>query len=297
MQPACRATRPCRVLLQITPVVEAAGLEDEFNLRLGWAMAWMAMMGADSVAYHYANSAERADDRPGRALEYYASRGETPLWWGGSGAAALGLVGPVTKAQFTALYGPGGAIDPTTGERLVRTRRPGMELVIAAHKSVAELGVIGRAEDMHRIMDAERDATLAYLDALTRDVGGRRGRAAVLSPTSGLVYAVTRHATSRAGDPNPHDHVLVANLLRMGDDGGGWKAATTALWREHLHAATMIGRVTAAREAVRLGYGIVPDDGPSGRLRRIGEACTQRSLRTRTHRPVPTSASHHPMTA
>ena len=225
------------------------------------------MMGADSVAYHYANAAERADDRPGRALEYYASRGETPLWWGGSGAAALGLVGPVTKAQFTALYGPGGAIDPTAGERLVRTRRPGMELVIAAHKSVAELGVIGRAEDMHRIMDAERDATLAHLDALTRDVGGRRGRAGVPSPTSGLVYAVTRHATSRAGDPNPHDHVLVANLLRMGDDAGGWKAATTALWREHLHAATMVGRVAAAREAVRLGYGIVPDDGPSGRLR------------------------------
>ena len=42
-----------------------------------------------------------------------------------------------------------------------------MELVISAHKSVAELGVIGRAEDMHRIMDAERDATLEYLDRLT----------------------------------------------------------------------------------------------------------------------------------
>lgn len=41
----------------------------------------------------------------------------------------------MTKAQFTALYGPGGAVDPTTGESLVRTRRPGMELVIAAHKT------------------------------------------------------------------------------------------------------------------------------------------------------------------
>jgi hypothetical protein len=107
-------------------------------------MAWMAMMGADSVSYHFANAAERADDHPGQALDY-ASRGETPLRWGGSGAAALGLIGPVTKTQFTALYGPGGAVDPTTGERLERTRRPGMELVIAAHKSVAELGVIGRA--------------------------------------------------------------------------------------------------------------------------------------------------------
>jgi hypothetical protein len=120
---------------------------------------------------------------------------------------------------------------------------------------------------MHRIMDIERDATIAYLDALTREVGGRRGRAGVLAPTSGLVYAHTRHATFRAGDPNPHDHVLVANVLRMADDSGGWKAATTALWREHLHAATMIGRMAAAWEAVALGYGIVADDDPTGRLR------------------------------
>jgi conjugative relaxase-like TrwC/TraI family protein len=227
----------------------------------------MRMMGADSVEYHRQTVMGRADDYAGQALAYYSSRGETPLVWGGSGAARLGLSGAVTDAQYAALYGPGGASDPTTGARLVRSRRPGMEIVVAAHKSVAELGVMGRAEDMHRIMDAERDATLAYLDQLTRECGGRRGRQTVLTPTSGLVYAVTRHATSRAGDPAPHDHVLVANVVRMGDEQGGWKAAVTALWREHVHAATMAGRVAAAREAVRLGYAIVADDGPSGRLR------------------------------
>ena len=179
------------------------------------------MMGADSVAYHRETVLGRADDHPGQALAYYASRGETPLTWGGAGARALGLVGTVTEDQYETLYGPGGAVDPTTGERLVRTRRPGMELVIAAHKSVAELGVIGRAEDMHRILDAERDATLAYLDDLVRTRGGRRGAASVATPTAGLAYALTRHATSRAGDPNPHDHVLVANLVFMEDDAGG----------------------------------------------------------------------------
>ena len=51
----------------------------------------MAMMGANSVAYHEANVKLRADDHSGQALEYYASRGETPLVWGGSGAAPLGL--------------------------------------------------------------------------------------------------------------------------------------------------------------------------------------------------------------
>ena len=81
-----------------------------------------------------------------------------------AGAVSLGLSGPVDNPSYDAVFGPGGARDPESGRRLVSAKRPGMELVIAAHKSVAELGVLGRAEDMHAIMDAERDATLAYLD-------------------------------------------------------------------------------------------------------------------------------------
>ena len=184
-------------------------------------MAWMRLMGADSVAYHKDTVLSRSDDYPGQALAYYASRGETPLAWGGSGAERLGLSGAVTEAQYDALYGPGGATDPTTGARLTRTTRPGMELIISAHKSVAELGVLGRAEHMHEILDAERDATLGYLDEVTTTMGGRRGRERAVSPTSGLVYAHTRHATSRAGDPCPHDHVLLANLVEMRDAAGG----------------------------------------------------------------------------
>src|SRR3954470_13262258 len=143
----------------------------------------MRMMGTESVAYHQATVVGRGDDHAGQALAYYASRGETPLEWGGSGAQRLGLEGTVTGDQYEAIYGPGGARDPLLGDRLARTRRPGMELVISAHKSVAELGVIGRAEDMHRIMDAERDATLAYLDRLTEQRGARRGRAQEAVPT------------------------------------------------------------------------------------------------------------------
>ena len=226
----------------------------------------MRMMGAESVAYHRETIIERGDDFQGAALEYYASRGETPLSWGGSGAASLGLTGAVDNPSYDALFGPGGARDPGSGERLVAAKRPGMELVIAAHKSVAELGVLGRAEDMHAIMDAERDATLAYLDELTRQRGGRRGVAAVPTETSGMVFAHARHATTRAGDPGPHDHVLIANVIEMRDERGGTKAPDTTLWREHLHAATMVGRLAAARVATALGYGIEADPGPSGKL-------------------------------
>ncbi len=166
------------------------------------------MMGAESVEYHRSTVLGRGDDYAGMALEYYASRGETPLVWGGSGTARAGPGGNRLAGRLRGHLRPGGARDATSGERLVNTRRPGMEVVISAHKSVAEIGVIGRAEDMHRIMDVERDGTLAYLDRLMRDMGGRRGEAAKASATGGLIYAHTRHSTSRAGDPCPHDHLL-----------------------------------------------------------------------------------------
>jgi len=224
------------------------------------------MMGADSVGYHERTVLGREDDPVGNALEYYASRGETPMAWHGAGASWLGLEREVDIAEWRSVFGTGGARHPLSGERLVHCMRPGMELVVSPHKSIAELGVIGRAEDMHKIVDAERDATMGYLDSVVRAKGGRRGRAQLRTATEGLTWAVSRHATTRAGDPQVHDHVLLANLVRMGDERGGWKALDTGLLRDHLHAATAVGRMAAAAKAVELGYGIEPDAGRSGRL-------------------------------
>jgi hypothetical protein len=75
----------------------------------------MRMMGAESVGYHRATVLERGDDHPGLALEYYASRGETPLVWGGSGRAGLALEGAVTAKSYDAVFGPGGAKQPRSG--------------------------------------------------------------------------------------------------------------------------------------------------------------------------------------
>ncbi|MDQ3106309.1 MAG: AAA family ATPase, partial [Actinomycetota bacterium] len=84
--------------------------------------------------------------------------------------------------------------------------------------------------------------------------------------TGGLLWARTRHTTSRAGDPNPHDHVLVANVTEMLDERGGWKALDTGGLRDLVHAATMAGRLASAAVAVERGYAITPDAGPSGKL-------------------------------
>ncbi len=230
-------------------------------------MAWFRPMGAAEVAYHEATVVGREDDHPGRALAYYGSRGETPLRWGGAGAVAFGLSGEVTPEAYGLAFGPGGFRHPATGGQLVTTRRPGFELVVSAHKSVAVLGVVGHAEEMHSILDVESQATMAWLDDWFQARGGRRGRAQARTATTGLTYAVTRHATSRAGDPSPHDHVLVANVVDMLDLGGEYKALDSAALRDTVEAATMVGRLHSAWRAVELGFRIERDDGPSGRLR------------------------------
>jgi conjugative relaxase-like TrwC/TraI family protein len=230
-------------------------------------VAWFRRMGVEQVAYHEATVVGREDDHPGQALDYYGSRGETPLRWGGAGAARLGLEGEVTRDVYRSAFGPGGFRDPLTGQQLVRTKRPGFELVVAAHKSLSLLGVVGRADDMHAILDAQTAATMGYLEDWTQSRGGRRGRAMVATPTSGLVYAVTRHGTSREGDPHAHDHVLIANVCEMRDTQGGYKALNSAQLRDRDEAATMVGRLHSAATAIELGYAIEPDRGRRARAR------------------------------
>ncbi|MGH9152391.1 MAG: MobF family relaxase, partial [Acidimicrobiales bacterium] len=224
-------------------------------------------MGAESVAYHEENVLGRADDHPGQALDYYGSRGETPLRWGGTVAEQLGLHGEVTPEAFRAVFGSGGCRHPVTGERLVRTKRPGFEIVVSAHKSLSVLGVIGRADDMNAILDAQTQGTTEWLEAALQAFGGRRGRAAVVTETTGMLWAVTRHGTSRAGDPELHDHLLIANICWMLDAKGGWKGLFSALVRDLGEAACMAGRTKAAAKAIELGYKIELDPGESGRAR------------------------------
>ncbi len=172
----------------------------------------------------------RADDHPGLALAYYASRGETPLAWGGSGCpGASAWSGSSPTRSTTTSSVRAGFRDPTTGTRLVATRRPGIELVVSAHKSVALLGVIGWADEMHAILDAETDATLGLprrLGPRRRAVGGAGPRPAPrregwCMPAPGM----PRHGPAI---PEPHDHVLIANLVEMLDERGGRKALDTA---------------------------------------------------------------------
>ena len=229
-------------------------------------MAFQRMMGAESVAYHEATVLGRGDDHPGAAPRTTTAAGRVAARVGRSVRPRLGLAGRSSQRSTRPSSVLAAPATPTPAPpRQHQAAGNGIGRVGAQVGRRARGDRPGRRHARHP--RRRTAATLGYLDQLTFERGGRRGKAATPSPTGGLVYAHTRHATSRAGDPGPHDHVLIANVIAMLDEQGGWKAANTALIRNHLHAATVVGRMAAARMAIDLGYGIVADDGPSSRLR------------------------------
>ena len=142
----------------------------------------------------------------------------------GAGAAALKLADGVDGAALRRVLE---GADPSTGDPLGRhaaARVPGFDVTFSAPKSVSVLFGIGderlRATIRRAHETAVRDA-FAYLE---REAAvARRGAAGAISVRGrGFVAAAFRHRTSRAGDPQLHTHVLVANLVQA--DDGRWSA-------------------------------------------------------------------------
>lgn len=133
-----------------------------FGLRVpGAIVARFGKMGVDSVEYHRRTVVQRGDDHPSQALGYYGCRGETPLaaWRTGWGLPVPSTTPDTRRSSARAV--------PVTRiwERAWSPRHGGgVEPVVAAHKTVAVLALIGRVEDMHTILDAETDATLRFLE-------------------------------------------------------------------------------------------------------------------------------------
>jgi conjugative relaxase-like TrwC/TraI family protein len=112
---------------------------------------------------------------------------------------------------------------PASGEplgRVVPRRVPGFDLTFSAPKSVSLLFGIGEDHVRRAIRDAHDQAVREALAYVERQAGvTRRGAGgATVIAGRGLVAAAFRHRTSRAGDPQLHTHVLVANVI-LGSDG------------------------------------------------------------------------------
>ncbi|MBA2513637.1 MAG: relaxase domain-containing protein, partial [Solirubrobacterales bacterium] len=152
--------------------------------------------------------------------DYYLGGPEAAGAWEGAGAKALGLSGTVHGAALDRVLA---GEHPATGAplgRVLAARRPGFDLTFSAPKSVSVL--FGISDDALRavIRDAHDQAVRDALGYMERHAAvARRGPAGVHTIAgNGFVAAAFRHRTSRAGDPQLHTHVLVANVT-LGADG------------------------------------------------------------------------------
>jgi conjugative relaxase-like TrwC/TraI family protein len=199
--------------------------------------------------------------------DYFSEHGQEAGQWIGSGAAAVGLSGVVEDGQLARLFDEGR--DPRSGAALglpyrhdsKRTVVTGFALSFSPPKSVSLIGAFGGpgvADEVDAAHDAAVRAALVFLEdhaAFFRT--GRGGFVQV--DTDGFVAAVFRHRTSRAGDPQLHSHVLVANKARCAD--GRWRSLDGRELFAFQKAAGMLYNATLRVElSARLGVEWNPVD-------------------------------------
>jgi conjugative relaxase-like TrwC/TraI family protein len=171
--------------------------------------------------------------------EYYTGSGESPGFWLGVGARRLGLEGSVAPddlRQVLAGMSPQGEI--LTAGRVDEAKRvAGFDLTWSAPKSVSLLFGLsdpGVAAVVRGVHEDAVDQAVRYLErhalSVRRGAGGQNSVGA-----EGLVAAAFTHRTSRAGDPQLHTHVLVANVAKGVD--GIWSAPDARLLYGHSRTA------------------------------------------------------------
>jgi conjugative relaxase-like TrwC/TraI family protein len=162
---------------------------------------------------------------------YYSERGETPGSWVGSGLAGidgLSVGDPVTAEQMRSLFGAG--MHPLATQRLEQldvadltdTNIKAYDLTFSPVKSVSTLWAIADPHVAALIEEAHQAAVRDALGFLERHaLFTRQGRNGVRQVNvTGLVAAGFTHRDSRAGDPDLHTHVAVANKVQALD--GHW---------------------------------------------------------------------------
>ena len=147
-----------------------------------------------------------------------------------------GSVDPDHLRQVLAGVSPSGEI--LTAGRVDEAKRvAGFDLTWSAPKSVSLLFGLSEPATSAIVRGVHEDAVdqaLGYLErhalSVRRGAGGQTGVGA-----EGLVAAAFTHRTSRAGDPQLHTHVLVANVAKGVD--GVWSAPDARLLYGHSRTA------------------------------------------------------------
>ena len=208
-------------------------------------MLSIGKLGQGQESYYLESVAQGIED-------YYTGAGEAPGRWTGSAARELGMDGEVDDDALGAALG---GANPKTGDQLTKQRTgprvPGFDLTFSAPKSVSLMFGLGGRDVSRQAREAHDRAVDAALDYVERHAAvARRGHGGVeLVPGNGFVAAAFRHRTSRAGDPQLHTHVLVANMTRGPD--GRWSALDGRRLYAHAKTAGYLYQAQLRAELVR----------------------------------------------
>lgn len=194
-----------------------------------------------------------------RAAEYYDAAGRVPSRWMGTGAAIQGLRGEVGR---DALRGQlAGAVQDADGSarQLGIQRggdfqhRAGWDFTVSAPKSVSIESLVHSRDD---VQAAHRNAVAAVVTYLEKHAAAARINGEHIA-TGSLTVAAYDHVSSRAGDPQLHTHLLVANVTH--DASGRARSVSNERLLDHRRAADAIYHATLSRELRALGYGVRHD--------------------------------------
>jgi conjugative relaxase-like TrwC/TraI family protein len=167
------------------------------------------------VRYYLDKVANSRDD-------YYTGRGEAPGVWLGHGTTCLGLSGTVDADSYLAVMdGRSPADAGPLVDRPGEHRVCGWSLTFSAPKSLSLLWAFGDQQVADAVRSAHDRAVIETLELLELEAArARRGHGGtILHDVDGLIGAAFRHRSSRAGDPQLHTHLIVANLVRSTQDG------------------------------------------------------------------------------
>ncbi len=193
-----------------------------------------------------------------RAAEYYSDAGRVPSRWLGSGSVMQGLRGEVGAAVLHAQLA--GEIRDVSGDRKLGIQRDGQfqhragwDFTISAPKSVsAEILIFGRED----VDIAHRNAVRTVVDYLEHHAAQSRINGHYVK-TGNLTAAAYDHVSSRAGDPQKHTHVLIANITF--DKDGNARSISNEKLLEFRKSADAIYHQELSRQLQVLGYKVRHD--------------------------------------
>jgi len=130
--------------------------------------------------------------------------------------------------------------------------RVGYDVTLTCEKSLGLLAMLSDGERQQNVVNALRAANETAMSHLDRVAAvARKGGQAV--GTEGLIIASYFHGTSRALDPHPHHHNVVANAV-VDEDGDVRTLDARALYR-HAPAAAALATAALRWELRELGLG------------------------------------------